>query len=77
VEIKNPDGSWIIFFFYPVGRNKDELRREIINALLKEARHDYKLFLNGHAVVVSQEGNFKLAYLAKSCKNTLMRKNKA
>jgi len=77
VEIKNLDGTWLIFFFYPVGQNKDAIRSEIINAILKEARYDYKLCLTGHAVVVSQEGNFKLAYLAKSYKNTLMRKNKA
>jgi hypothetical protein len=77
VAIKNLDGSRIIFFFYPVDQNQNEIRREMINLILDGARNDYKLFLNGYAVVINQDGNLKLAYIEKSLKNTMKRKKNA
>ncbi|AGL01089.1 hypothetical protein [Desulfoscipio gibsoniae] len=76
VETKNLDGSWSILFYYPVEKNKNNVRRKIINFILDEARYDYKLLKNGYAVVTNNNGNLKLACIRKSLKNTIKRKRK-
>ncbi len=77
VEIKNLNGSRTTFFFYPIDKNQNEIRRKIINYILNEAKNDYKLFLKGYVVVINKDGNFKLAYIEKSLKNTIKRKKNA
>ncbi len=77
VEIKNLNGTRTTFFFYPVDKNQNEIRRKIINFILNEARKDYKLFLNGYAVVINKYGNLKLACIDKSPKNTIKRMKNA
>lgn len=74
VKIKNLDGSWTIFFFYPIDKKQSEIRRQIINWILYEVSKDNRLFLNRMAVVISNDGRLKLACIKKSHKNSLKRK---
>lgn len=74
VKIKNLDGSWTVFFFYPIDLKQSEVRRQIINGILYEASKDNRLFLNRMAVVISNDGRLKLACIKQSHKNYPKRK---
>ncbi len=74
VKIKNLDGSWTVFFFYPIDLKQSEIRRQIINCILYEASKDSRLFLNRMSVVISNDGCLKLVCIKQSHKNSLKRK---